>query len=245
MLGPVAAAMASAAPATVRVVLPAEAGWLAFRPLELAHANGKPLAVQDVTLVMDTGPPAGRSAPMGDRLRVLGLFSLPEGRRPLNLRHERYELVKLIERIAASGKAAQVRVLQYGVTRDRLRETLEEAEGWDIIHISGHGAPGELLLETATGQPDRVTAAELADLLAPPESHLARGRVSLVTVSACWSAARTTAEQRRLLGLPLPPAPPDTERTRPSPGTQPDSAPLATELDCPPRTAPSSRCATP
>ena len=68
--------------------------------------------------------------------------------------------------------------------------------GWDLIHISGHGAPGELLLETAAGQPDRVTAEELAGLL-----HMARERVKLVTVSACWSAALTVAQQRRLLGL--------------------------------------------
>ena len=79
----------------------------------------------------------------------------------------------------------------------RLREVLEEAEGWDIIHVSGHGAPGELLLETASGQPDRVAGADLADLL-----DLARERVKLVTVSACWSAAVTAGEQRRLLGLP-------------------------------------------
>ena len=42
-----------------------------------------------------------------------------------------------------------------------------------------------------------MSAAELADLLDP-----ARGRLKLVTVSACWSAAVTIAEQRRLLGLP-------------------------------------------
>ena len=71
-----------------------------------------------------------------------------------------------------------------------------------MIHISGHGAPGELLLETAAGTPDMVTATELADLLAP-----ARESVKLVTVSACWSAAVTTAEQRRLLGLPVPESP--------------------------------------
>ena len=50
-------------------------------------------------------------------------------------------------------------MLQYGVTRERLRDVLEEAEGWDVIHISGHGAPGELLLETDDGAPDPVTAA--------------------------------------------------------------------------------------
>jgi hypothetical protein len=45
---------------------------------------------------------------------VLGLFSLPDGGQPLNLRRERYSLVQLIHRIAAAGKAAEVRVLQYG-----------------------------------------------------------------------------------------------------------------------------------
>ena len=225
VLGPVAAAMADAAPATVRVLLPPDAAWLAFRPLELAHAHEKPLAVQDVTLVMDTGTRAGRKTPTGDRLRVLGLFSLPEGGQPLNLRRERYELVKLIERIAATGKAADVRVLQYGVTRDRLRDVLEEAEGWDIIHISGHGAPGELLLETTAGNPDRVTAGELAGLL-----DLARERVALVTVSACWSAALTAAEQRRLLGLPIPHHDPDTERARGSRPAEARPGTLATAL---------------
>jgi hypothetical protein len=86
-----------------------------------------------------------------------------------------------------------VRVLQYGVTRERLRDVLEEAEGWDIIHVSRHGTPGELQLETAAGKQERVTAAELAGLL-----HPARDCVKLVTVAACWSAAVTVAEQRRL-----------------------------------------------
>jgi hypothetical protein len=54
-----------------------------------------------------------------------------------------------------------------------------------------------LLLEKADGSHDKVTAAELADLL-----DLARDHLKLVTVSACWSAALTAAEQRRLLGLP-------------------------------------------
>lgn len=55
MLGPVAAAMAKARPVTVRVVVPGEARALLFRPLELAHAGGRPLSLQDVTLVMQAG----------------------------------------------------------------------------------------------------------------------------------------------------------------------------------------------
>jgi len=199
VFGPVAAAMVKARPATVRVVVPEEARALLFRPLELAHVGGKPLSLQDVTLVMQLagGSDGAGAAPVRERLRVLGLFSLPEGGQPLNLRRERYALVRLLEGIAAESRAVDVRVLQYGVTRDRLRDVLEEDEGWDVIHISGHGAPGVLLLEKPDGSRDLVTAGELADLL-----DLARERVKLVTVSACWSAALTAAEQRRLLGLP-------------------------------------------
>ena len=200
VFGPTAAAMVQARPVTVRVTVPAGAEELLARPLELGHADGRPLAVQDVTLVMETDPgdAAGTAAPVGERLRVLGLFSLPEGGHPLNLRRERYSLVQLIQRIATEGKAADVRVLQYGVTRARLRDVLAEAEGWDVVHVSGHASPGQLLLETDEGKPDWVSAAQLADLLAA-----ARGRLKLVTISACWSAAAAVAEQRQLLGLPV------------------------------------------
>ncbi|WP_187280636.1 CHAT domain-containing protein [Microbispora sp. CSR-4] len=232
VFGPVAAVLAEAAPATVRVVVPPEARALAFRPFALAYAGNKPLAAQDVTLVVELGTSAAQKTSVGARLRVLGLFSLPEGGQPLNLRRERHNLVGLIERIAANGKDVDVRVLQYGVTRSRLRGVLKEAEGWDIIHISGHGAPGELLLETAAGQPDRVTADELAELL-----DLARERVRLVTVSACWSAALTTAEQRRMLGLPVPDQNARAERLRESRPVGADSSgalatALADRLDC-------------
>jgi tetratricopeptide (TPR) repeat protein len=224
VLGPVAAALVKACPATVRVAVPEGAEELLARPLELGHVGGKPLAVQGVTLVMETGPDERGVSPVGERLRVLGLFSLPEGAQALNLRRERYSLVQLIKTIATAGKAADVRVLQYGVTRDRLRDVLADDEGWDAIHISGHGSPGQLLLETDAGKPDRVTAAQLAGLLA-----WAGRRLKLVTISACWSAARAVAEQRRLLGLPVQ----DeiaTERTGRPRGAESAPGSLATEL---------------
>jgi CHAT domain-containing protein len=75
-------------------------------------------------------------------------------------------------------------VLQYGVTRDTLREALEDGEGWDVIHFSGHGLPGALVLETPDGQSDLITSAGVNDLLRP-----ASQRLKLVTLSACLSAA--------------------------------------------------------
>ncbi|HET6189646.1 MAG TPA: CHAT domain-containing protein [Trebonia sp.] len=219
----------SADPVTVLVAVPPP---LLSAPLGLARVDGMPIALQDITFVVvsRTIPPGSPGLPLsgmlppapaipeGDRLRVLGLFSLPEGSHSLNLRRERESLVRLVDGIAAAGKAVDVRVLQYGVTRQRLSDVLTESEGWDVIHLSGHGAPGELLLETSAGKPDRVTGTELAGILG-----LARARLKLVTVSACWSAAMTAAEQRRLLGLPTP----DGDGTPPD-----DSAPggLAVEL---------------
>jgi hypothetical protein len=195
-------------PVTVLAAIPPP---LLSAPLGLARAGGVPLALQDITFVVTSRtipavspgsslsgiPSAAPAIPEGDRLRVLGLFSLPEGSHSLNLRRERDSLVRLIDGIAGAGKAVDVRVLQYGVTRQRLSDVLTESEGWDVIHLSGHGAPGELLLETSDGKPDRVTGTELADILG-----VACARLKLVTVTACWSAAMTAAEQRRLLGLP-------------------------------------------
>ena len=207
VLGPIGQALAAAKPTTVRVVVPvpsgnetAQAGMrrLMLQPLELARVSGCPLALQDVTLVMQAVPAGSEpEKSVGSKLRMLALFSLPVGARPLNLRRERQALVRRFDEIAATGRGVDVRVVQYGVTRRRLREFLQDSEGWDVVHISGHGAPGELLLEAEDGTPDPIGADELTGLL-----DLARGRLKLVSVSACWSAALTTDEQRRFLGLP-------------------------------------------
>lgn len=65
LLGPIAAALARKRPATVRVVVPAAAEALLFRPMELAHADRRPLSLQDVTLVMQAGRESGHVAPVG------------------------------------------------------------------------------------------------------------------------------------------------------------------------------------
>jgi len=187
-------------PVTVRVLLPPEAEALLQRPLELAHANGQPLALQDVSLVFEVvgeNPPV-RPKPVGNRLRLLAVFSLPTDASALALRRERYELKQRMERIAQThGLAVELRVLQYGATRQALREALEEGEGWDVIHLSGHGLAGAFALERADGSRDLILSQDLQKLL-----HPARGRLKLVTLSSCFSAAAATVEQTlRLLGI--------------------------------------------
>ena len=62
--------------------------------------------------------------------------------------------------------------------------------------FSGHGRAGALLLEQPDGSPDLIATRDLVDILEP-----LAGRVKLVVVSSCSSAALTAAEQLHLLGL--------------------------------------------
>ncbi|MEU8606727.1 CHAT domain-containing protein [Actinoplanes sp. NPDC048791] len=201
VLGPVGPALVKARQ-PVRLEVPAAAEVLAYRPWELAAVNGRPLAMQRVTVVIDqVGGEVSDKVPVGERLRMLAVFSLPEDASALNLRRERYALAQLVQEFAAAnGRAVELRVLQYGATRARLEDVLLEEPGWDVLHISGHGLPAGLLLEDDAGRRDLVSSAELVDLL-----DLTGEQLKLVTLSTCESAAVTAAEHLRLLGL-RPPA---------------------------------------
>jgi hypothetical protein len=196
----IGAAILAEAPVAVKVRVPAEAERVLLWPLELAHADGKPLASQDdVTFVYDIAPdaPARRKAEVGDTLRMLAVFSQPSQTSVLALRRERYELTRRMRQIAARERARiHLQVVQYGVTRQRLARIVDDGDGWDVLHISGHGTGGVLALEHEDGTPDLVHVDDLVRLLRP-----ARRRVRLAVVSACESAADTTAQTLRLLGL--------------------------------------------
>ena len=199
-------AIVAAAPVTVRVVVPERAGFVLSWPLELAYAGGRPLAARgDVTLAYDLAPNAAGRGPGGESgttsdgrgLRMLAVFSLPTATSVLALRRERFELTRLVRRIAArQRRRVELTVVQYGATRDRLAAVAEAGDGWDVLHLSGHGGRGQFLLEKPDGSPDPVDTGELVGLLAP-----LRGRVRLAVVSACESAAATTAETLRWVGL--------------------------------------------
>jgi tetratricopeptide (TPR) repeat protein len=194
------AAAARSGPVTVQVVVPAELDRVLTWPLELAHVDGRPLAARgDVTLVYDVAPEdtaLGKYA-VSEALRVLAVFSQPTRTSVLALRRERYALSRFIRRIAARQRVnVELRVVQYGVTRELLKEIAEDGDGWDVLHLSGHGGRGLFLLEHPDGTPDPVDTAGLLELLWP-----GRRRVKLAVLSACQSAADITAETLRLVGL--------------------------------------------
>jgi tetratricopeptide (TPR) repeat protein len=223
----------SFSPIIVRVVVPKAAEQLLLIPLDIAYASGKPLVLQGVSFVFDmpheTPPPA---APIGDRLRLLALFSLPPEGSPLNLRRERQMLRRLVRQLTgAAGLAIELRVLQYGVTRVSLLEALEAGEGWDVIHFAGHGLPGSLVLESTEGRPDPIQSAEIAELL-----RLAGHRLKLVVLSACHSAASSIKQTLSWLGEPA--AAHDNAAARTAPSTEGVEAfptvarAIANTLDC-------------
>jgi CHAT domain len=210
VLGPaIGRALVEVGPVAVRVVLPLDADFLLYRPLELAHAStddqpARPLAVQDVSLVFEVQGETPQVAKqlVDEQLRILAVFSLPTEGTALALRRERYQLVKLVHRVAGRRRrAVELQVLQYGVTRQRLEEALSDGRGWDVLHVSGHGLAGGLLLEQPDGSGDLLQTPELVSLLRP-----ARARLKLVTLSSCLSAAATAAETRRWLNLVIPQA---------------------------------------
>jgi len=204
----------------VRVLLPPQADRLLTLPLEIARLGNDALSAAGVSFVFEIQgaqpPPVG---PIGDRLRMLALFSLPPAGNPLNLRRERQTLRDLVRNlVGARGLGVELQVLQYGVTRDSLRDVLQQAEGWDVIHFSGHGQPGSLLLEQADGRPDPVSSTDVADLLAQ-----GAGRLKLVTLSACLSAAPTIDQTLGWLGL-APEASPRADTTPDAGATEPAKA---------------------
>jgi hypothetical protein len=174
VLGRVGRALVERAPVTVLLEVPEDAPLVAYRPLELGWVDGRPLSLQGVSLVLASPAPRRREkAAVGERLRMLAVFSLPVDASALNLRRERFGLSRLVAEIAAlHGRAVELRVLQYGVTRERLREVMLERAGWDVLHVSGHGLPAGLLLERDDGRHDLISSRDLVSLLEPAAAQL-------------------------------------------------------------------------
>jgi tetratricopeptide (TPR) repeat protein len=186
-------------PVTVLIEVPAEAEFLLYLPFELPFTFEGKTPGADVSLIYsvadDRSGPNGKH-PTGPSLRLLALFSAPVDQIALNTRFERDQLKTLIDQVTATGRAVDLRILQYGVTRAQLEDILEDGEGWDVVHFSGHGLPHGLVLETEEGTADLIPSTEFADLLRP-----ARARLKLVMLNACQSGAVAAAEALQVLGI--------------------------------------------
>jgi hypothetical protein len=198
-VGDAVIARAEQEPVTVHLSIPPEAEVLLFLPLEIGLRMDPSPGAMEVSLVSDVeeNVKPRPKRPIGNRLRMLGIFSMPIDQSALNVRRERHELRRLVHRVArAAGRAVELRTLQYGVTKELIEEVLDEGAGWDVIHFSGHGLPAGLVLEQEDGSADVVRSDEIADLLWPT-----RAQLKLVTLSSCESGAAEAVHTMQLLGV--------------------------------------------
>lgn len=211
VLGDVGRQISERTPVTVRVVMPPTAEGLLAMPLELARWPAGSLADQGTVFCYGAQsapePSSGQDAsaryvspPDGDAdrvrpLRVLAVFALPETSSALGLVKERRVLEQLMRAPIVRGDTPiELTILQYGATRKSVMAALADPGGWDIVHLAGHGGPGRFYLERSEGGGEPVETSELVGWLAP-----LRGRVRLVTLSACESGVAGAA---RILGVP-------------------------------------------
>ena len=201
VLGPLATTLAELAPVEVELSVPAGEERLLALPLGVAEVGGRSLAARRVVFAGATeGERAHTKEPVAGRLRALAVFSVPAGGVLLDLRRERKGLADLAGELFGAAKGAvELKVLQYGATKKALQEALDEGEGWDIVHFSGHGAPGRLVLEDEAGRPEVVPTEDLVEWL-----HDARRRIKLVVLSACSSAEFTVAQTLLSIGVGAP-----------------------------------------
>jgi tetratricopeptide (TPR) repeat protein len=116
-------------------------------------------------------------------LRILAVIASPEHGSGELLDYEA-ELDRMLQAVdrARREERARVRVLEWGSVA-AVRAALSE-ERYHILHISCQARPGELILETADGQPDPVDAKRFASEVLVPDQG-----VPLVVLAGCATAA--------------------------------------------------------
>ena len=175
-----AAAERAHQPVHLGVDVPPELTGLPWEALPSPDGRG-PLALHPlVSLYRKTDAAAARVLP--GPLRIVVAIAAPDtGGGPV-LDYER-ELRNVLAAVrAARQDAADVRVVPFATTA-AIRAELDRGQA-HVLHISGHGSPGTLVLEDDDGSARPVTADEFADLVVPP------GQMPpVVTLSACYTDA--------------------------------------------------------
>ena len=118
-------------------------------------------------------------------LKVLFVFAEAPGDRPLAMRLEREEIRTLFADSILPQKNVEIDILCHGVTRSALKEQVKGAEGYHVVHWSGHGQQNVLSLTGEDGGSQPITGEELAALFEEAGGFIPQ----LVFLSACLSGA--------------------------------------------------------
>ncbi len=213
------------------VTLPDQAKRLALLPLEQVMVAGKPLHAWGIRPVfqMDGRQRIGKSPVRTEGLRVLAVLSLPESASADNGRSESMALLETAGRIARDeGAGIDLRIMQYGATRDTLWRVLDDDLGWDLVLIALRGSAEHLVLESDAGGLDRIPLSRVAHFLRETAS-----RLKLLVLTCASPPPRHAVQAREQSGLPAPDrtrdAPPAPVSLIPLPGL---ALELSRALDC-------------
>ena len=182
---------------------------------ELAEAGGSPLVLHRNVAAYRLADGLG-TAPahrVREPLRLLVAIASPETAEAELLDYEA-ELARIVAAVEPARRRGQggayVRVLNEGSLAAIHEALSQDPEGFHVLHLSCHARPGELLLETAGGQPDLVSARRLLEEGVPAGADL-----PMVVLSGCSTGL--AARQERLhpgAAAPTPLADPDGPRLK-------------------------------
>ena len=165
------------------------AAALARVPWEIARksAEQETLAERNLVVRMAHDMEHSASQPVAqssdESLRVLFVFAEARGSRPLGVRQERRELLRLFEKEIYPNRRVVAHFLTNSVTRERLVDQIQRHGGYHVVHWSGHGHLNLLELSQPGGEADRISGDQLLDLFIEAGGGLPR----LVFLSACHS----------------------------------------------------------
>ncbi len=121
----------------------------------------------------------------GEPLRILFVFAEAPGSRPLAMRLEREQILKIFSNEIMPKKNVRIDILGHGVTRKTLKEQVRTAKGYHMVHWSGHGHHNTLELRGENGGKDYITGEDLAALFEDAGGFIPQ----FVFLSACLSGA--------------------------------------------------------
>jgi tetratricopeptide (TPR) repeat protein len=138
-----------------------------------------------IRIVHDMPAPATQPLVLNEEecLRVLFVFAEARGSRPLAVRRERLELLRLFEKEIYPQRRIIAHFLTHGVTRERLRAQIQENGGYHLVHWSGHGHLNRLELAKPGGAQDSLSGNDLLALFIHAGGFIPR----LCFLSACHS----------------------------------------------------------
>ncbi|WP_431957881.1 tetratricopeptide repeat protein [Nocardia lijiangensis] len=141
--------------------------------------TSRPLALHPLVTLYRRAP-AAPVRPIAGPLRILVAIAAPtEGGGPV-LDYER-ELRNVLAAVKGARQGdAQVRIVEFATTA-AIRAELEQSPA-HVLHLSGHGSPGHLILETDTGAARPVTAKQLLAEAIPPGSM-----PPVISLAACYT----------------------------------------------------------